>query len=126
MQRGDPLLLLPLLPIVVIRCIGEFVGRRCNICDERRGVLAKSEDGEWDWICIDCFEGINDINVALCRRNNNGEWNWIYVKDVGRQPRRRMRSSNSAYHGGTSRSSPGDPRDYIRHVGLVSTAATAE
>ena len=21
------------------------------MCDERRAVLAKSEDGEWDWLC---------------------------------------------------------------------------
>ena len=67
MQPGDPLASLPVLPIVVLRCICEFVGQRCNMCDERRAVLAKSKDGEWDWICIDCFEEINDINVVLCQ-----------------------------------------------------------
>ena len=49
-----------------LQLVGEFLGPRCTLCDERLGVLVRHADGEhrrfsFDWYCITCsLAVIND------------------------------------------------------------------
>ena len=44
-----------------LQLVGEFLGPRCTLCDERLGVLVQHADGELDWYCITCsLAVIND------------------------------------------------------------------
>ena len=44
-----------------LQLVGEFLGLRCTLCDERLGVLVRHADGQFDWFCIKCsLAVIND------------------------------------------------------------------
>ena len=38
---------------VILHKIAEFIGERCQICEEKKAVLFR-KDNLWDWACLSC------------------------------------------------------------------------
>ena len=50
----------------IVRLINSYLTTRCVWCDEHTGVLVRV-DGQYDWICIDCFIFTHDETGVVDR-----------------------------------------------------------
>jgi len=71
LTAGDPFALLPRLPMTVIRIMGQFIGIRCTLCDEKRAVPVKTNANEFNWFCIDCTLLVSGLSGPEQRRRTS-------------------------------------------------------